>query len=191
MILAKLMNNTNTTLHAGIQQIVAKLINNTDMTLSRRLLCSLQVQMSNKVHLSYGMTQAYFKSDKKMNLNEIWRDGKWILLTQNGVQWQNRVQLTRIFSLWFLLLLPSFKSHRLDFRQNALFMVIRSFAVKQVHTKMVQCPRKGTLSRPSLSFSCCAKRYGTVVTKHSVQSNYIVNTAVCTTSSAYIVIQRC
>ena len=38
MILAKLMNNTNTTLHAGIQYTVAKLINNTDMALRRRLL---------------------------------------------------------------------------------------------------------------------------------------------------------
>jgi len=48
--------------------------------------------------------------------------------------------------------MPSLKSNRLDFRKDVLFMVTRSLAVEQVHTKMIQCPRTRNLNTSILIF---------------------------------------
>ena len=50
--------------------------------------------------------------------------------------------------------------------------------------------KKRNLNTSIHIFSCCVNQYATVLTKHSVQSNYIINTVVGTTiqhSSSYVV----
>lgn len=125
---------------------------------------------------------------RKWNLTKYGEMGNgfvWLRVESNG-RIESNWPVFSVYGVYYFM--PSLKSDRLDFRENVLFMVVRSLAVKQVHKKWSNALEKGTLTRPSLSFSCCSNRYGTVLTKHSVQSNYIVNTAVSTTSSAFIVI---